>query len=1166
MKELQAICILVVLIATSAFGSNKPLAPLNLRVNYVADPVGIDDPTPRFSWEVADTDRGDVQTAYEIIVAFSLSDINSNNGDVWSSGKVVSSRQNGVVYNGSTLLSQKQYWWKVRTFDKDNQQSVWSNAASFETGLLNSSDWKASFLEGTFKLVRNEFTLPAGKTITKARAYVTSDGYFELRINGNKIGDHFLDPLPTETGKLLLYSTFDITSNLVNGSNNAVGIMLGGYALQKRSNSVKVICQIDIWFFDGTTQSIASNETWKVSSAGPVISQHIFDGENYDARAECTDWDNAGYNQSGWDTPIVTNNFPKGWTINNGVLEVRDGGEGLMTSNFSSSDYVIETDIKILQTCAGIIFRASNTDNLYMWQFNPGATGLRPHKRVGGTYSLVVPNIAISPALVLNQTYHVKIELKGSNIKSYIDGVLVSNLTDNTFLTGTIGFREALDEQCQFDNLKVTDNSLVVFFDDFTSLSDNWQKTNTLSLKSQLNPIKIDEVITPVAIYNPVAGTYVFDMGKNISGWAELNVQGIAGTKVTLRFAERIFQDKNINRTSTTNGLEAKATDTYILKGIGTEVWEPRFTYHGFRYVEVTGFPGTPTINSIKGKFFHSQVTNTVNEFSCSNPDLNNICKAYKLTQLDNLMGLPTDCNQRAERAGWLADAMVTSEAAMTYFDANSFYEKWMNDMLVNEIIGHGGALCIIPSGGGGDDVIWGSAVVSVPWDYYTMTGDSVFLSKMYPRCKRFVEWYKGLDANNNFLFEPDIEGLSESGSLMTAFQFNEWNPVGGNGDNLKPSKNFMGSLYYYRCANLLAKMAQTLGVTSDYNNYSALANNIKIAINSQFLKTSYYDNNKQTGNALAIEFGIVPLASYTAVINGFASDVNHNGDVQLKTGCLGTYALMRALGDNGLNDLAYKLAARKTYPSWGYMLNTTDAPGTFWEHWDNQNLSKNHIFLGGSVSTWLFHYVAGIKPLKPGYSEIQFKPDVTTQLDSASGIVYSVKGAIRSSWKKKNGELSWDITIPSNTSGILYIPTMGKKDAVKITEGSTILWDNTLKDTISGLKYLRTEGDFQVWSVGSGKYQIVVNDFFSSLSPFSKVSEETFGIWPNPAKNRITIDVQNHEAKSIQILDTEGKIIYSDNENYSGKKTINLSVSTGVYFVKVQGDVTFATQKLIVE
>ncbi len=1073
MKTVYLIIILT-FVFTQVFSQTAPISPTNLRVNYCIEHLGIDESNPRFSWVVNDNDRAELQTAYEIIVASSFELIAKNTGDVWSSGKINSSKQNGIFYNGVSLTGKTKYWWKVRTWDKDGMQGAWSNAASFETAMMNESDWKASFLSGKFNMLRGEFKTLSGKTIVKARAYVTCTGWFELRINGNKVGDHVLDPLTTQNSQLNLYPVFDVTSLLNNNGSNAVGMMCGT-ALRYRDDVKQAICQIDIWYSDNTTQSFCSDGSWKMLWGGPIYHQHVFDGERYDARKELPGWDMPGYNDAAWLSPTVSApGIPAGWTLNSGVLDVNGGGEGIIKSGQSWTNFTLEVDINIVNTCGGVMFRSNDTKNGYMWQFNPGNPGLlRPHKLIGGSYSLI-GSYPMSIQMNTNTWYHLKIEVNGQNIKTYIGNILVNELNDNSLTSGRIGFRNSVNEHAQFDNIKVTVSGTEVFSEDFSSGLGQWGGGLKGYMKVQTEPIKISEVITPVKMTSPKAGVYVFDMGKNISGWAELTVNGNAGDIITMKFAERMYSSGMIDRSSTVNGLPAEAIDTFICKG-GLEIWEPRFTYHGFRYVELTGFPGTPTINTLKGKMFHSAVDNTISKFNSSNEILNKIYNSYKLTQLDNLMGYPTDCNQRGERAGWLADAMVTSESTMLYFDAFRFYEKWINDLLIDEQSG-GGSGCLIP-GGGQNDIIWGAACVSVPWDFYQMSGDSSILVKTFERAKRYVNWIKGLDANKNYIYENDTEGKYVN--------WNDWNPPGANDLTNKPTNDFMGSAYYFHVTDITAQMAKTLNKTADYNTYSTLATTIRNAINTRFLKNnSYYDNNKQTANAVGVGLGIVPDAFKATVAsslnNSIVSNSNHIG-----TGCLGTYSIFSALADNGFNKTAITMNTLTTYPSYGFMLSQTNSPGTLWETWQNADISKNHPFLGGAGGSWLFNHVAGIKSSKPGFSRIIMKPGIDGSIDSASGTVNCVRGTITSAWLKKGNTFNWHVVIPANVSAKLYIPNLGKGVQVVIKESGIELWKGSPANKVQGLFFDKIENGFLLWNAGSGVYDFsVVID--TTISPIT--------------------------------------------------------------------------------
>jgi alpha-L-rhamnosidase len=1061
------ILVIILLTAIGSYAQQAPLSPTNLRVNYSTEPLGIEDAFPRFSWLVNDNDRGEIQTAYEIIVASSESDINNNVGNIWSSGKVNSSQQNGVVYAGQALLGLSRYYWKVRTYDKDGMVGAWSTASWFETAMVHESDWQATYIRGNFNLLRKEFSLNPGKTIQRARAYVSGQGWFEFRLNGQKVGDHVLDPLPT--GGYSLYVTFDITEYLIAGTTNAAGLMLGTHAAEKLA-----LCQIVVWYTDGTTQTIGSDNSWKSLLGGPITHAHIFDGERYDAREELPGWDLPGYNDAEW-------NVAPGWAIVNGVLNINEGSETLIKNGRNWSDYTFQTDFNITNICIGAVFRATDVHNLYMWQINPGNPGyIRPHIKKEGAYS-VLPTIILPMAINTHTWYTLKIVTNGQNIKTYINNQLVSDINDNSHGLGSIGFRNGANEYAQADNSIVTDASNTLFQDDYSDGFAQWGSDIT-NVKSQLEPIKIIEEISPVSMTEPRPGVYVFDVGKNISGWVELKVQGNAGTTVTLKFGERQYADGSLDNSSNTNGFPAEQLDTYTLKGSGgIETWEPRFTYHGFRYVEVTGFPGTPTLNSIKAKFIASHVNTYESTFSSDNTVLNQIYEAYRITQLDNLTGIPTDCNQRAERAGWLADAAVTSESALLYFDASRFYEKFTNDLLAGEQPSGSAGVLI---GGGQEEIVWGSASITIPWDLYKNNGDISILQKVFERSKRFVAFITDRPETQNNLVELPAFPEGHGSGLVS---WNDWLSVTGAHNN--PSNTYIGSIYYYHCANIVAQMAQALNNDSDYAHYSALANDIKNAINSRFLMdNSYYDNNAQSANALALFMGIVPDSHKAAVAQSLANDIEARDD-HLSTGAIGTFALMDALSSNDKADIAFTLASTTSYPSWGYMLNQPNSPGTFWEHWDNQDMSKNHPFMAGSVSSWLFYHVAGIQSAQPGFEEIILKPSVAMQLNHASGVVNSVRGEITSNWSKTDDDFNWLVRIPANIKGTLYIPTLERGSNVAIYEGESLVWNTETADTVDGLSYLKTEDDFIVWNIGSGTYNFIVTDISNIPSLTSYIS-----------------------------------------------------------------------------
>ena len=451
-----------------------PLPPASLGCEYLKNPLGIDVRQPRFAWVLAHTGRGQKQSAYQVLVASSPELLNQDRGDQWDSGKTASDDSTQVVYSGKPLASGKTYYWKVRYWDSAGNASPYSAVAQFEMGLLTREEWKGHWIGGD-NLLRKEFALE-GKVV-RARAYVTALGYYELRVNGEKVGSNVLDPAFTTYPVRVLYSSYDVTPQLRAGK-NAVGAMLGGGWATLRGNfptpykEPALLLQVNIELADGKTVSVASENSWKVAK-GPIVSDSVYDGEIYDARRELPGWDLPGFDDSAWS-----------------AAQTVEGSKGTLSARM-------------------------------------------------------------------------------------------------------------------------------------------------------MPPIRVIDSIVPVALANPRPGVYIYDLGQNLSGWAELRLRGPRGAEVHLRFSELLYDDGTINRE---NLREAKSRDIYILRGEGEEIYQPRFTYHGFRYVEVTGFPGTPSLDSVRGHVVHTAVEPT-GSFMASKALLNQLHKVIRWSDLTNLHSVPTDCD-----------------------------------------------------------------------------------------------------------------------------------------------------------------------------------------------------------------------------------------------------------------------------------------------------------------------------------------------------------------------------------------------------------------------------------------------------------------------------------------------------------------------------------------
>jgi alpha-L-rhamnosidase len=387
-------------------------------------------------------------------------------------------------------------------------------------------------------------------------------------------------------------------------------------------------------------------------------------------------------------------------------------------------------------------------------------------------------------------------------------------------------------------------------------------------------PIRVVDTITPVGLTNPQPGIYVYDLGQNFSGWAQLRVKGPRGAAVKLRFSELLYDDGMINRE---NIRGAKARDTYILRGEGgLEVYEPRFTYHGFRYVEVTGFPGTPSLDSLRGRVVRSDVE-SVGSFAASKPLLNQIQRLIRWGQATNLHSIPTDCDQRDERLGWLGDAHVTAEEAMLNFDMAAFYTNFVRD--IRDVQGADGSLTdTVPHryGSRPADPAWGTAYPLLCWYMYEQYGDRRILEEHYEGLKKYVEFLRTKAPDN----------------VLRYSYYGDWVAI-------EPTPGeLVSDAYYYYDVQLLAKMAGILGKSADAQTYAQLAAQIKDAFNREFYdaKRGVYATGTQTANTLPLFLGLAPPEAKEAVGGKLFNDIVYQHDSHVTTGFIGVKYLFPLL------------------------------------------------------------------------------------------------------------------------------------------------------------------------------------------------------------------------------------------------------------------------------
>jgi alpha-L-rhamnosidase len=558
-------------------------------------------------------------------------------------------------------------------------------------------------------------------------------------------------------------------------------------------------------------------------------------------------------------------------------------------------------------------------------------------------------------------------------------------------------------------------------------------------------PIKAHETLKPVKLTEPKAGVFIFDIGQNLAGMAELSVEGPAGSRVQMRYGERLAADGTLDARDLEQHVKKLGqeqpyqTDTYILRGAGRERWHSRFTYHGFQYVEVTGFPGRPNLESLRARFIHSAVP-TAGHFECSNPLLNHIQRAALWSFLSNLESIPTDCPHR-EKNGWTGDAHLACEQAQFNFFPVSVHQKWIND-LGDEQKPTGQLPGIVPTSGWGyswgNGPAWDSAFFLIPSYEYVYYGDTENFRRHYEGMKRYVD----------YLTTRAKEGIVSIG-------LNDWAPW-----KTKTDAAITDTAYYYVDTRILALAAGQLGRTEDAHQYTELAARIKTAFNRKFhhSDTGLYDNGSQTALSCALYQGLVEPENKPRVVANLVAAVEkaHN---HIDTGILGAKYLLNALLENGRADVAYRMVAQKDQPSWGWWLE--QGASTLWEQW-NGSESRNHIMFG-DVSAWFYKALAGINPdpAAPGFKHILITPHVLGDVTWARGEYESIRGKITSRWEVVNGEFRLSLTLPANTTATVSLPVTGK-----VLEGGKPAAE------AAGVKFLRSEAGRSVFETGSGAYR----------------------------------------------------------------------------------------------
>ncbi len=533
----------------------------------------------------------------------------------------------------------------------------------------------------------------------------------------------------------------------------------------------------------------------------------------------------------------------------------------------------------------------------------------------------------------------------------------------------------------------------------------------------RMPPIRVAKTFKPVKITQPKPGVFLIDLGQNIAGVPEISVKGRAGTGIKMECGERLSPDGTLDQSKIDVFIKQYGKDqpfqedNYTLSGHGVETWSPRFTYHGFQYIQVSGFPGTPTATNFRGLAFHTDVR-SVGSFECSNPLLNKIQSANRWSFVNNLESIETDCPTR-EKNGWTGDANIAAESAMYNFDPYAFYAKWIND--IDDAQKPDGNLPgIVPSPGWGygtsDGPAWDSICILLPWQVYEYYGDTRILVDHYATMTRYMDYL----------------GRLRKGFIITT-GLGDWGKYNADTSNALTSTG-----YYYRDAVAMAEIARLLDKAGDAKKYAELARSVRSAINAKFFdaKKNSYAEGTQTALACALYQNFAPDDRRAAIFANLVAVIEKDHR-HLDCGILGAKYVMNVLIDNGREDLAYAIMAQKDRPSWGDWIE--HGATTLWESWHDGS-SRNHVMFG-DVSACMFKGVAGIRGDAPGFSHVIIRPGVVGDLTWAKARYESVHGEITSSWKLEGDKLILEVTIPPNVTATVFVPT-SKPESVTASGG----------------------------------------------------------------------------------------------------------------------------------
>jgi alpha-L-rhamnosidase len=583
---------------------------------------------------------------------------------------------------------------------------------------------------------------------------------------------------------------------------------------------------------------------------------------------------------------------------------------------------------------------------------------------------------------------------------------------------------------------------------------------NSNLVTTRNEPVKKQETFKPVKIFKTPKGEQIIDFGQNLVGWVMVKANGKQGDKITIQHAEVLDKMGNFY---IENLRAAKATAQYILNG-EEKIFEPHFTFFGFRYIKVEGFPGELDPENFTAVALYSAMKPN-GTFTSSNPLINQLQHNIQWGQRGNFLDVPTDCPQRDERLGWTGDAQAFSRTAAFNFGVNNFFAKWMKDVAADQI--NGNVPFVVPNvlgEGSGGSAGWADVATIIPWNMYLAYGDKSILEDQYESMKAWIGF---------------MERNSTSFLWNKGFHFGDWlfyRPFDDNdGRSAVTDKYLIAQCFFSHSTDLVIKAAKVLGKTDDIAKYTALQKNIKDAFIKEYLTPNgRLVSGTQTAYVLSLNFDMLPEPLRAQAAERLVDNIRDYGN-HLTTGFLGTPYLCHVLSRYGYTDVAYNLLMQESYPSWLYPVKM--GATTIWERWDGikpdssfqtSGMNSFNHYAYGAIGDWMYRVVAGLdtEEDKPGYKKIKIQPYVGGKLTHAAATLNTYYGKLHSGWKLENEKLVLEIEVPVNTTATVYIPAT---DPALVTGNGLAL--TNLKD----VQTVGSDKEFVQVAIGSGSYRFEV-------------------------------------------------------------------------------------------